>query len=104
VTTQKRQGDIFFQTVQEAPNGPPMSSNIIAHGEVTGHSHKVDIPISDCESVVDAEGNIWIRSEQPIPVTHDEHTTITLEPGQWWNITRQREYDPIEEIERRVRD
>jgi len=105
---QARQGDIFFQEVS-APKktGKSLSTPIIAYGEVTGHCHQImDPSLEEMESVVDENGDIFVRnSNGPITIGHDEHGQVTLPKDTWVCITRQREYDPIEEIhERRVKD
>ena len=103
---QARQGDIFFKVVKELPkNIQKKTDAILAYGEVTGHSHQITTPISDCESYVDENGDIYVRSQNPILVGHDEHNTITLPANEWICVSRQREYDPMaEERQRRVAD
>ena len=108
---QARQGDIFFRVVSEIPaavvkKNRKHGSNILAHGEVTGHTHKITSPISDCEVMLtDEEGNIFVRSSKEIVVEHDEHGTITLPANEDICISRQREYDPLAaEKERQVAD
>jgi hypothetical protein len=108
---QARQGDIWFQKVKGKPkvasNSAPMTNNIIAYGEMTGHSHKIyDPPFSELESMVDQNGDIYVLSKsKDITISHDEHDPIMLEKNSWWCITRQREYDPIGVMrERRVAD
>jgi hypothetical protein len=106
---QARQGDIFFEGCKkpDLKKMKRLNTNVIAHGELTGHSHQVITPaISECESYVDENGDIYILSKhQPIEIGHEEHKTITLPPNQWLCITRQREYDPIAaRRERQVQD
>jgi hypothetical protein len=104
---QSRQGDIFFRSVSKLPKKglKKKGDAILAYGEVTGHSHQVTTPIADCESYVDEQGDIYIRSDNPINVGHDEHNTIVLPAGQWICVSRQREYDPLAaNRERRVLD
>ena len=104
---QARQGDIFFQTVKKIPsNTKDYKSNILAYGEVTGHSHKIISPnISEMESVVDEKGDIYVRSAKEITVGHDEHDCIVLPSNEWICVSRQREYDPLAaEKERKVAD
>ena len=109
MTTQMRQGDIWFETVTK-PNVKKMkkfNTNVLAYGEVTGHSHKIVSPsISECESYIDEKGDIYILSKtEPITVSHDEHNSITMPANEWVCITRQREYDPLATIkERKVAD
>jgi hypothetical protein len=105
---QARQGDIFFKTVSSIPERTKKhTSNILAYGEVTGHSHKIISPsISEMDSVVDEKGDIYVRSmHSQITIGHDEHDQIILPQGEWICVSRQREYDPLSaERERLVRD
>ena len=105
---QARQGDIFFRSISKLPEKVNLNKKtdaILAYGEVTGHSHKLTTDISDCESYVDENGDIYIRSDKEMNVGHDEHNTITLPANEWICVTRQREYDVLsEERQRRVAD
>lgn len=105
---QARQGDIFFKSVKSAPkNLKKYQSNILAYGEVTGHSHKIISPlVSEMESYVDENGDIYVLSAlEEIRIGHDEHNEIVLPKNEWICISRQREYDPLAaEKERRVAD
>ena len=104
---QSRQGDIFFQAVDKIPSKglKKKTDAIFAYGELTGHSHKLTTPISDCESYVDEKGDIYIRSSKEMKVGHDEHDTIVLPANEWICVTRQREYDVLSESrQRRVAD
>lgn len=95
---QARQGDIFFKSVSKLPKGvKPYGKNILAYGEVTGHSHKITSPsIADMESFVDENGDIYVRSaKEEIKVGHDEHTEIVVPANTWVCVSRQREYDPL---------
>ena len=104
---QSRQGDIFFEAVDKLPTKglKKKTDATLAWGEITGHSHSVTSPISDCESYVDEQGDIFIRSDKDINVGHDEHSTIVLPANQWICVSRQREYDPLSaNRERKVLD
>ena len=105
---QARQGDIFFKVVKKVPKKiKKHTSNILAYGEVTGHSHKIISPlISEMESYVDERGDIYVMSAlQEIKIGHDEHDEIILPKNEWICISRQREYDPLAaEKERQVAD
>lgn len=104
---QSRQGDIFFERVSKLPSKglKKKTDAILAYGEMTGHSHSITTPISDCESYVDEQGDIYIRSDKDIAVGHDEHNTITLPANEWICVTRQREFDVLSSSrERRVAD
>jgi hypothetical protein len=104
---QARQGDIFFKKVDKIPSKglKKKSDGIFAHGELTGHSHKLTTDISDSESYVDEKGDIYIRSHKEMKVGHDEHSTIVLPANEWICVTRQREWNALSvEKERRVAD
>ena len=104
---QARQGDIFFRTVENPVGEKKLASPIIAYGEITGHCHKISSPaISELDSVVDQNGDIFVRNMNgPISIDHDEHGTVTLPQGEWFSITRQREYDAAAaKRERQVQD
>lgn len=104
---QSRQGDLFFRSVSKIPSKglKKKTDAILAYGEMTGHSHSITTAISDCESYVDENGDIFIRSENEIKVGHDEHDTIVLPANEWICVSRQREYSVLEAArEARVRD
>lgn len=104
---QNRQGDIFFETVRSLPKGvKPYKNRILAYGETTGHSHQVTShDVDSYESYVDEKGNIYIQAkDKAIAISHDEHSPVMLEPGEIWCVSRQREYDPIAEMNRQVAD
>lgn len=104
---QARQGDIFFRSVAKLPSGlKKRESNVLAYGEVTGHAHKIITPSMDnLEMMSDEKGDIFVMSpKEQIVVGHDEHDQITLPAGEWFCISRQREYDPLSEAQRVVAD
>ena len=92
-----RQGDIWFEAVDKIPSKglKKKTDGVFAEGEITGHYHKLEGAISDCESYVDEQGDIFIRSHKEMRVGHDEHDTIVLPANQWICVTRQRCYDPL---------
>jgi hypothetical protein len=103
---QARQGDILAFSKNPPSKTKPFVGNVIAYGEVTGHSHRImSPPMEQCDSVVDEKGDIYIRSQSSIVMGHDEHGSITFPANQWICLTRQREFDPLAaERERKVQD
>jgi len=103
---QARQGDIFFQQVSKPKGKRKPISPILAYGEVTGHAHRIATPMSELESCVDENGDIYVMNTHgPLVIEHEEHGAVTLPANEWFVITRQREYDPAEAIkERQVKD
>lgn len=96
-----RQGDILFVRVDKLPTGLKQSKdNIVAHGEVTGHAHRV--VKEEGVALLDAEQDTkFIEADASWQVVHDEHGPIQFEAGNW-EARRQREYSP--EAIRRVAD
>ena len=96
-----RQGDLLFIRVNALPKGlKKANDNIVAHGEVTGHAHRV----MEAEGVAVLEnekGDKFVEAENDVNVGHDEHGPVILEKGNW-EVRRQREYSP--EAIRRVAD
>ena len=88
---QSRQGDIWFETVDKIPSKglKKKTDGTLFFGEVTGHKHEVVSLVSDCESYVDEQGDIFIRSANEIKVGHDEHNVINLPANQWICVRRQ---------------
>ena len=108
---QARQGDLLFERItpaafakQKGGTNKPYESHVFAHGEVTGHMHAMKpTDLSNVDMYVDTEGHIFISSTKEIEITHDEHGTVTLPPGEYC-MTRQREYDWATEQTRKVAD
>lgn len=91
-----------------------IENNIIARGEVSGHSHimtgDVDVYEMDGEIIVDVKGEAAIKhlleesfSKEKREVWTEEHTDIPIEKGTYKYIA-QVEYDPYDEVIRQVKD
>jgi len=97
-----RQGDVFLvriedKTVEEDINTakevpPEKGSVILAHGEATGHAHRVDATVAKLYTVDDER---YLRVSQHTQLLHEEHGPIVLEKGTY-KVIRQREYAPRE--------
>jgi hypothetical protein len=100
---QFRQGDVLLEQVSSLPEGlKKLDRKIVAYGEVTGHAHRFDCKL-DTDAILyeDDKGNLWVKVAKITPLQHEEHATLTIEPGVYKYIP-QREYSP-KEI-RRVQD
>ena len=90
-----RQGDVLIQSTKSIPKGAArLPHAILAHGEVTGHSHRIE----DAETVelFELDGTLYLRvKSQAATVVHQEHGPITIPPGEY-KVWRQREYTPTE--------
>ena len=91
----------MIQRVEALPEQKrKLPHTILAHGEVTGHSHR--IKEQDQADVYDTpEGLFLFVSKEGATVIHEEHAAIPLKAG-CYRVWRQREYSP-EEI-RTIRD
>lgn len=92
-----RQGDVLITRIARLPEGLNEHQDmIILAGEVTGHAHR----LVQGHVLEDARGALFLEVLQQTQVIHEEHRSLTLEPGSY-QITRQREYTPeaIREIE-----
>jgi hypothetical protein len=88
-----RHGDVLIQTVGEVPaNAQKLSTDVLAHGEVTGHSHRIESP--EGVSLWSAGEVLFLQVfEREARVVHEEHAPIELPVG-LYRVWRQREYTP----------
>lgn len=96
-----RHGDVLIAPAKKIPKGAKRRPDrILAKGEITGHSHRVET--EGVAVLFDSGDDVFVHvAESPARVVHEEHDTVTLQPG-YYRVWRQREYTP-EEI-RVVRD
>ena len=95
-------------------NAKKVKNNIIARGEVSGHSHiavgDVDVYELDGEIILDVKGEAAIKHlieevfvKEGREQWTEEHTDIQLEKGTYKYVP-QVEFDPYDEVIRRVAD
>ena len=105
MTKQFRQGDIFFEEINEIPEKAEVKEDgIIAYGEVTGHAHHLRTSTKAALKVVGAM--MYIEALKNAHVDHIDtlgrhekgdlslHDTILLPSGKY-RVVRQQEYTPI---------
>lgn len=109
-TKHYRQGDVLIELISEPTKAgtpqKPSCAIILAHGEVTGHHHKLETtdpadwwkegeidPDLDKPGIL--AGAITVNLPAGGSVTHQEHASVALPPGTY-RVTRQREYSPEE--------
>lgn len=93
---QYRQGDILIERVGHLPTAEQKQNRgepiILAHGEVTGHHHKLDTDKADWWK--DPSSQVQhIRPAGRAAIVHQEHGPIPVK-SRLYKITRQREYTP----------
>lgn len=93
-----RHGDVLTVRVDRIPNGAQKRvGTTLAHGEVTGHSHR----IQEKDAV-----QLWVHNNQlflevkqaTATLVHEEHRAIELPQG-FYHVWRQREYRPEAYVE-----
>jgi hypothetical protein len=84
-----RQGDLLFALCASIPKDATLvSDGVIARGEASGHAHRLQNQV-----LLMAAGVMYIRALQQAMITHEEHGTVMLPPGNYL-VKRQREYEP----------
>jgi hypothetical protein len=104
-----RQGDVLIVRVNAIPsNVSPIAREngrvILAHGEVTGHSHAIaERDVEFYASPDTTDRFLRIMAASGVELRHEEHDTIVLEPGDY-AIRIQREYTAADMEPIRVAD
>src|SRR5262249_10633341 len=92
---QYRHGDVLIEEVKSLPKvREKLTHTILAHGEVTGHCHRIK-ESGDADLYMAAEGMYLHVRGASVSVVHEEHTPVTLTTG-YYRVWRQREYSPKE--------
>ena len=90
-----RQGDVFIIAVPSLPeDGRVERRPVLAEGEATGHTHRLEDPASG--QVFSVGGNLYLEVlAETATIVHDEHRPVTLPHGRY-EVRIQREYSPQE--------
>ncbi|MBO0780039.1 MAG: hypothetical protein J2P37_14545 [Ktedonobacteraceae bacterium] len=87
-----RHGDVLIAETGGVPQGAKRQPQLIlAHGEVTGHSHRIEHP--ERAELWAFQGVLYLVVLATTRVIHEEHHPITLNPGTY-RVWQQREYTP----------
>lgn len=83
-----RQGDVLL--VESGYRGgipasakklPPRGDTILAHGEVTGHAHRIkEDSVAAPVDYFDYQAERYLQAACEAPLTHEEHGTIPILP------------------------
>jgi len=91
-----RQGDVLIRRIDKLPKKKALRrvNGVLAYGEVTGHSHRVDnLTRAD---VLEIDNRVFLHvGEEGVRIVHDEHSPLALSAGNY-EITIQKEYAPAE--------
>lgn len=97
-------GDVTIKPIAEIPNDArPTASRVLAHGEVTGHAHRL-LDDADAE-VFEGEDTLSIRvGPHGAGVDHEEHGVGVIDEVGAYEIGRVQEFDHFAEERRNVGD
>lgn len=103
-----RQGDVLLVPVDVPPaklTEVPRDKGrlVLAYGEVTGHAHVIDAPLSEAVLLTDDQEQRFLRIMASVPLIHEEHATQTIAPGTY-EVRIQREYTMADMAPRQVLD
>jgi hypothetical protein len=92
---QYRHGDVMIERVEALPEQRrKLQHTVLAHGEVTGHCHRIKEP--GAAVLYESTGELFLDiASVSATVTHEEHQPISLPQG-FYRVWRQREYSPQE--------
>jgi hypothetical protein len=106
--TYQQQGDVLVESVDEIPSGLKSvgldsdGAAVFARGETTGHRHAI-YDAKGIEMFDAGNGMFFVRVSKTSELKHEEHKTITLEPG-IYKVRGVQEYDHFSEEAKRVQD
>jgi len=111
-----RHGDLLIRRVSGLPNNViGIPGKIIAEGEVSGHKHKLNGPVlilapkeqvpnnSYLKPPINEFSQVYFDAKDDIKLTHEEHKTLEI-PSGIYKVTREREYNPFDELQVEVLD
>jgi hypothetical protein len=95
---QYRHGDLLIEKIDQIPEAAQPAKDderdILAHGEATGHAHRVQgAGNKDLAVIMTLAAAKYIAAAQACTVVHEEHHEIVLPPGDY-KVTVQEEYTP----------
>lgn len=91
-----RQGDVAFRKVSKLPEGlkkMDLVNNrvIVGFGETSGHTHGFEQGAAATLYANEDGSKRYVSLEKPADLVHDEHTSISFEPGVF-EVIQQKEY------------
>ena len=96
-----RHGDLIIKPAKEKRETKKSDGKIdLALGEATGHHHQMQLPIRFFGLIGAIE---YFEIDEPTELTHQEHHTLTILPGNY-DVIIEREYDYFENELKKVVD
>lgn len=97
-----QQGDVLLSSVPLPAGVRKDTGRVLAHGEVTGHVHRLTEESDGL--LVEIDGQLYLSvGARGAEIVHEEHKPIALPPGDY-RVGRVQEYDHFAEEARQVRD
>ncbi len=93
-----RHGDVLIKRIAKLPIGvQPRDGTTLAHGEVTGHSHRIQQ--AHAAQLWMQHRELFLEIKEPsATLIHEEHRAIELPRGVY-HVWKQREYRPDAYVE-----
>lgn len=96
-----QQGDVLIERCDAIPgDAVALDHRTLAEGEATGHYHEAQAGATLLEV---SPSERYLHVDRKTTVTHQEHHTVTVPPGDY-RVRRVREYDHFLEEAREVAD
>tara|TARA_B100001105_G_C22109390_1_gene322653 strand:+ start:52 stop:357 length:306 start_codon:yes stop_codon:yes gene_type:complete len=96
-----RQGDQLIRKISSIPStAKPISTNIIAEGEKSGHNHVLNGSHQIYET---DDKQMYFEAKQELKIEHPEHNTIMIPKG-IYTVVHEISWNPFEDREVEVLD
>jgi hypothetical protein len=107
-TNKAYHGDVLLTKVNEIPEGATIISPrkdgklVLREGEHSGHAHVIEVKTDEAEMLT-LEGEFFLKVNEPVTITHEEHAPGKVEPG-LYVVGVVRERDPFAKVSQPVHD
>ncbi len=96
-----RQGDQLIREISSMPStAKPISTNIIAEGEQSGHNHVLN---GSHQIYQTDDKQMYFEAKQELKIEHPEHNTIMIPKG-IYTVVHEISWNPFEDREVEVLD
>ncbi len=96
-----RQGDQLIREISSMPStAKPISTNIIAEGEKSGHNHVLN---GSHQIYQTDDRQMYFEAKQELKIEHPEHNTIMIPKG-IYTVVKEVSWNPFEDREVEVLD
>lgn len=105
---QIQQGDVSLERIDKLPKEAKLKKAdkrgfVLMEGEATGHFHSIAETNPEICELYEVNGVLYVKASKSVNLTHQEHSTLTLEPG-IWKVGQIKEFDYLQNMTRSVVD